>query len=212
MPRKPKDPTRSHRNRREPKLYPCKTCGEPTPGLRCDACQQSASVATTAAVSIPAAGGDCGPRRWSLDLPEGPSINRMIALATKRSRRTRNGGWMKKAMPGILYDQALEDYGQKCEAALRQAGIRPPPLPMHAWRITRLHFRLHALRDPLELAAGAKWACDYLVRAGWAVDDGPAQLVDVAKPTQEINRRDRGISIEIEEVRVEDHSEQERAA
>jgi hypothetical protein len=142
------------------------------------------------------------PERVMLDLPEPPSFNEMIELAKRRTRRTRDGGWMKRTLP-VVYDQHLESYELTCSAAVRTAGVRPPPLPWLRWRLVSVHFRLHNLRDWLELAAGAKWAVDFLVREGFVLDDSPREMERPEMwPTQEIARRNRGLTMVIE--RVED--------
>lgn len=142
------------------------------------------------------------PDRIHLVLPDPPSLNQMIALAKKRTRRTRNGGFMKRSLP-VVYDQELETYELRCTAATRTAGIRPPPEPWPRWRLVRMHFRLHNERDWLELAAGAKWALDFLVRAGFVADDSPREMErPEVWPTQEIARKDRGLEITIERVPV----------
>lgn len=141
------------------------------------------------------------PERLTLHLPEPPSINQMLVLAGKRSRRTRGGGWTKKAVPMIVYDQHHEAYELRCEVAVREAGIQRPDLPWHLWRLVELHFRLHTARDWLELAASAKWAVDYLVNAGFVLDDSPREMErPTSWPTQEIARKDRGLRITIERV------------
>jgi hypothetical protein len=140
------------------------------------------------------------PERLTLQLPEPPSFNRMIEFAKKRTRRARNGGWMKRSLP-VVYDQELENYVTLCLAAVRQAGIRPPRLPWHLWRLEEMHFRLHNERDWLELAAGAKWAVDVLVHGGFVLDDSPREMERPTNwPTQEIARKDRGLRITIERV------------
>lgn len=136
--------------------------------------------------------------RVTLPLP--PSLNQMIDLAKKRTRRTRNGGFMKRALP-VVYDQHLETYELLCTAAIREAGIRPPPQAWEQWKLVSIHFRVHNHRDWLELAAGAKWPIDFLVRAGFVAGDSPREMdrPDVW-PTQEISRKNPGVIIEIAEV------------
>lgn len=134
-----------------------------------------------------------------LELPEPPSINQMLVLAGKRSRRTRNGGWTKKAVPMIVYDQHHEAYELQCLAAIREQGIRRPPEPWPRWRLASMHFRLHNERDWLELAAGAKWAVDFLVRQGFVAGDSPREMErPECWPTQEVARKDRGLVLVIE--------------
>ena len=138
--------------------------------------------------------------RVELVLPEPPSFNAMIELAKKRTRRTRSGGFMKRSLP-VVYDQALEAYEVLCTAAIRTAGIRPPVEPWPRWRLASIHFRLHSERDWLELAAGAKWAVDFLVRSGFVRGDSPREMErPQVWPTQEIDRQHRGVEIVIEAV------------
>lgn len=132
-----------------------------------------------------------------MELPEPPSFNAMIELAKKRTRRSRSGGWMKKALP-VVYDQALEAYETRCRAAVRTAGIRPPSEAWPRWRLRSAHFRLHQERDWLELAAGAKWAVDFLVREGFVANDSPREMERPETwPTQEVARRNRGLTLVI---------------
>ncbi|MBW3631057.1 MAG: hypothetical protein KY464_17430 [Gemmatimonadetes bacterium] len=138
--------------------------------------------------------------RIRLELPEPPSLNQMIELAKKRTRRTRGGGFMKRSLP-IVYDQHLEAYELQCTAAIREAGVRAPSEPWARWRLVSMHFRLHSTRDWLELAAGAKWAVDFLVRAGFVLQDSPREMERPESwPTQEISRKDRGVVLVIERV------------
>lgn len=136
----------------------------------------------------------------TLDLPEPPSLNEMLGLAMKRTRRARNGGWMKKAVPGVVYDQAHDAYDASCLAAVRTARIAPPTHPWRCWEITAAHFRLHNLRDLPELLAGLKWPVDFLVHQGFVHDDSPRELIRTPHPTQEIARENRGVTITIREV------------
>jgi hypothetical protein len=132
-------------------------------------------------------------------LPEPPSLNIMIDLAKKRTRRTRNGGWMKRTLP-VVYDQEKETYELLCLAVSREQKVQPPPAPWERWRLERASFRLRMLRDPLELLAGLKWTVDWLVRQGFVADDGPNHLLHIPLPEQRIERSDRGVTIEISEV------------
>lgn len=131
-------------------------------------------------------------------LPEPPSLNRMIELAKQRTRRTRDGGWMKRSLP-VVYDQELERYELECLAMIREQRIRSPRAPWSLWRLTAADFRLHSLRDMVELMASLKWPVDAIVRAGFAMDDSPRELIEVCKPTQRICRSDRGVTITIEQ-------------
>jgi hypothetical protein len=134
--------------------------------------------------------------RLVLELPEPPSLNAMIDLAKKRTRRSRAGGWMKKTLP-VVYDQAKERYELECLQAVRVAGIRPPSPPWPRWRLEAAEFRLHSLRDPLELLAGLKWTVDWLVHAGFITNDSPRELRGIPDPTQRIERRRRGVTLTI---------------
>jgi hypothetical protein len=134
---------------------------------------------------------------FRLALPEPPSLNEMLGLAMKRTRRTRSGGWMKEAIPGVVYDQAHEAYDTTCLAAIRTQAIRPPRAPWKTWRVESAHFRLHNLRDPIELLAGLKWPIDFLIAQRFVEDDGPKHLIGTPHPTQEIDRARRGITLVI---------------
>lgn len=131
-----------------------------------------------------------------LDLPEPPSLNGMIDLAKQRTRRSRTGGWMKRALP-VVYDQQKEIYELECLAAIRLQGVRPPFDPWKVWQLRSAEFRLHSLRDPIELLAGLKWPIDFLVAQRFADDDGPAQLIEIPMPTQVVDRKARGITLVI---------------
>lgn len=133
-----------------------------------------------------------------LVLPEPPSLNEMIRLAKQRTRRSRTGGWMRRSLP-VVYDQALEAYELAAVAMLRTQGVKPPREPWAQWRITAIAFRLHSLRDPVELRASLKWPVDLLVRQGYVADDGPRELVSVCEPEQCIDRANRGVTITVEE-------------
>lgn len=131
-----------------------------------------------------------------LDLPEPPSFNAMIELAKKRTRRSRTGGFMRRALP-VVYDQALEAYELEALAALRTQGVRRPPAPWPRWRIVAVHFRLHQLRDWVELHSSLKWPVDVLVRQRFVADDSPRELAPPPTPTQEVARARRGVTLTI---------------
>jgi hypothetical protein len=138
------------------------------------------------------------PTTLTLDLPEPPSLNQMIELAKRRTRRSRTGGFMKRSLP-VVYDQAKECYELECLAAVRNAGVRLPHAPWRRWEITSAHFRLHGLRDLPELMSGLKWPVDFLVAQRYVVDDSPRELLAVCLPTQVIARANRGVTITIRE-------------
>lgn len=132
----------------------------------------------------------------TLVLPEPPSLNEMLALAKKRTRRSRRGGWMKRSLP-VVYDQELEAYGLRAEAAIREQGIRAPVEPWERWQLVSAHFRLHNARDWTELLASLKWPIDALVSLGFVADDSPREMLPPPTPTQEIDRANRGVTLVI---------------
>jgi hypothetical protein len=138
--------------------------------------------------------------RLVLELPEPPSLNAMLELAMKRTRRTRTGGWMKRAVPGIVYDQHHEAYDLTALAALRTQGVRPPPAPWPRWRIVSAELRLANLRDWTECLSSLKWPVDFLVRQGFVADDSPRELEPPPCPTQRVDRKRRGVTLVIEPV------------
>lgn len=131
-----------------------------------------------------------------LVLPETPSLNQMINLAKERTHQTKHGGWSRVARP-VVYDQHKTAYETAVQAILRQAGVWPPLTPWPRWRLVSAEFRLHNLRDPLELLAGLKWAVDALVAAGYVTNDSPRELASVPLPTQRIDRKNRGVTMVI---------------
>jgi hypothetical protein len=134
-----------------------------------------------------------------LQLPEPPALNVMIDLAKERTRRSRTGGWMRKSLP-VVYDQAKERYELDCQLATRKQGIFPPRKPWKRWRLDRADFALYGVRDELELLAGLKWPVDWLVHERFVEDDGPAYLLHIPRATQRVNRKARGVVLEISEV------------
>jgi hypothetical protein len=133
-----------------------------------------------------------------LHLPEPPALNRMIDLAKRRTRRSRTGGWMKRSLP-VVYDQEKEVYEATCLAAVRAARIQLPTAPWPRWAIDAVHFKLHGLRDPIELLAGLKWPVDFLVAQRIVDDDSPRELLHIPTPSQEIARANRGVQLVIHE-------------
>ncbi len=134
--------------------------------------------------------------RLVLELPEPPSLNVMIDLAKQRTRRSRTGGWMKRSLP-VVYDQRKEAYELECMVSTRNAGIFPPREPWGSWKIEAVEFRLHQLRDTLELIAGLKWAVDWLVHAGFVTNDSPRELRGLPDPVQRVERKHRGVTLTI---------------
>ncbi len=124
-------------------------------------------------------------------------MNAMLEMAKKRTRRGREGGWMKRAIP-IVYDNNRHLYQLECLRRSYADGIKPPPSPWKFWAIESVRFRLHSLRDPVELAAGLKWACDFLVKEGFVIDDSPRELYTPARwPEQIVERKRRGLDLVI---------------
>ena len=103
---------------------------------------------------------------------------------------------MKRSLP-VVYDQRLEEYELSCQAALRGMGIVVPVTPWPCWRLESAEFRLHRLRDPIELLASLKWPVDVLVRLGFVAGDSPRELVSTPTPTQVIDQRNRRITLTI---------------
>lgn len=130
----------------------------------------------------------------SLQLPLPPSLNEMLDLAKKRTRKSRTGGWMKRSLP-VVYDQHLERYETTSLAALRVQGIPRPPLPWPAWELVSADFRVFNARDPIELLASLKWPVDVLVRLGYVANDSPRELRRVCIPQQSIDRRNLGVTL-----------------
>jgi len=122
-------------------------------------------------------------------LPLPPSVNEMLSLAKKRARLG------KRVIP-IVYDRAKERYERECLVCARMQRILPWPV----WRIVAAEFAVHNERDPLELYAGAKWPVDWLVSAGYVLNDSPRELVHVGEPVQRIDRKHPGLLLTIQRV------------
>lgn len=129
-------------------------------------------------------------------LPLPPSLNEMLSLAKKRTRRSRHGGWMQRSLP-VVYDQRLEEYELLAIAALREQGITRPAAPWSRWELVRADFRVHNERDWIELLASLKWPIDVLVRQGYVLDDSPREMAPPPTPTQRIDRRNLGVTLTI---------------
>ncbi len=132
----------------------------------------------------------------TFDLPLPPSLNEMLALAKKRTGRSRTGGWMRQTLP-VVYDQRLEEYEQLAIAALRVQAVRAPAEPWPRWRLVSADFRVHNERDWVELLASLKWPVDVLVRQKFVLDDSPREMEPPPTPTQVIDRRHLGVRLTI---------------
>lgn len=122
-------------------------------------------------------------------LPLPPTVNAMIALAKKRTRKAASGGWMNRAIP-IVYDNAKREYETLCMVALADQGVAKPRKPWQYWSLLAADFRVRTARDWTELAAGLKWPVDALVRLGYLADDSPRHMVRPDRwPTQTVDRR-----------------------
>ena len=135
----------------------------------------------------------------TLEVEEPPTVNAMLTLAKRRTRKGPHGVWMQR--PQSAYWVAQQEYQARFADSLRQqmaaAGVPWPEAPWPKWRIVSAHYRVHQLRDPLELPAGLKWAADALVAAGLVADDSPRELSPPPAPTQEVQRRNRGVTLTI---------------
>lgn len=121
--------------------------------------------------------------------PEPPTVNRMIKLATARTRIAPNGGKMKEAKPKYWVEQQC--YKAFAAAWLDAQGWRPPTEPWQRICIVRAEFHVHMLRDRIELYAGMKWPIDLLVNMRFLENDSPKHLDLDEQPTQLINRANR---------------------
>lgn len=126
-------------------------------------------------------------------LDEPPSLNEMIRLAKMRVR-------MGRDLKPLVYDSRKQAYETKALADLRVQGLFPPREPWARWRIDAVEFRLHALRDPVELFSSLKFPVDALVKGRYVADDGPHQLLSIPIPVQRIDRKNRGITLTISKV------------
>lgn len=136
--------------------------------------------------------------RLTLTLPEPPTLNAMLDIAKERTRRTKAGGWRPTALPTV-YDQRKHEYALKC-TALAAGQVKRPRQPWERWRLVEARFRVWNERDPIELLAGLKWPVDWLVDAGFVVDDSPRHLISTPHPEQTVDRANRGVTITIERV------------
>lgn len=135
-----------------------------------------------------------------MELPLPPSLNEMLDLAKKRTRKSRTGGWMKRSLP-VVYDQELERYETTVVGALHLQGIRAPQAgPWPRWRLVSSAFRVHNERDWIELLASLKWPIDVLVRQQFVLDDSPREMDPPPCPSQYIDRRNLGVTLIIERV------------
>ncbi|MFW6083759.1 MAG: hypothetical protein ACODAA_00930 [Gemmatimonadota bacterium] len=112
-----------------------------------------------------------------LELPEPPSLANKRWHWAERNRR-------KNAYQHDAYYMALDQQ-------------KPPKPPPEKVRI-RAHLRLWNLRDEDNLDASLKWPLDALEGA-YYVDDSPRHL-EIVEVTQEIDRKNRGLTLEIEVV------------
>lgn len=97
----------------------------------------------------------------------------------------------------MVYNKNLERYEARCLVALANQGIAAPLDPWPRWKIVSACFRLHNLRDWVELMASLKWPVDVLVRRGFVVDDSPREMDPPPTPTQKIDRRNPGVTLTI---------------
>jgi hypothetical protein len=127
-----------------------------------------------------------------LTLPEPPSLNAMIELRARFTRKW-NGKFFKRRQN--LYWLTQQDYQAQTAVLLDAAGHRRPAEPWQQWAIVRAEFRLWSLRDEVELCSSLKWPVDTLVKAGWVKNDSPAELKLLCLPEQKIHRERRGVDL-----------------
>jgi hypothetical protein len=135
-------------------------------------------------------------------LPEPPTINVMLGWARKKTHRGPTGNYMRQAQSVYWVEQRKYYDAVKrvmLDASVAAFGARYLPLPR--WRIVSAHFRLHQLRDDVELMSGLKWPVDALKAHGIVEDDSPRHLMPFAEcppvVTQEVARADRGVTLTI---------------
>lgn len=85
--------------------------------------------------------------------------------------------------------RARQEYEQTCEL-LRMAKRLPrvPASPFPSATIAA-HFAVWSLNDEDNLMARAKWPLDWIVKAGYLLDDRKKCLSWAGLPTQEVNRK-----------------------
>ena len=132
----------------------------------------------------------------TLVLPEPPTVNAMLALARKMTRRGPAGAWMQK--PQSRYWVAQQEYFLACTAAARQQRAPIPAEPWPAWRVVGAELRVFHLHDYVEAGAKLKWPIDWLKHAGIVADDSPRHLLEPPPaPTQRVARGARGLTLTI---------------
>ena len=90
------------------------------------------------------------------------------------------------------------DYELRCRVfSTMEPGQDEPDMP---WERARIKATLYVWsRNDLDnLMARMKWPVDWLVKAGYLVDDSPDHLEWVGLPEQHIDRRNQRIEIELE--------------
>ncbi len=142
-----------------------------------------------------------GPKYATLDVgetvrltfPEPPTFNAMIKWAQRRTRTGPKGEYLKKTVPEYWVQQ--QRYKALASAQLDAQGWRRAQVTWRRITIVKTEFRVHQLRDKVELFAGLKWPVDLLVDQGFLVDDAPAYLDIEEKPEQIVDRTTRCVHL-----------------
>ena len=104
------------------------------------------------------------------------------------------GHWAKK-------HRARRAYGLRCWAWYGDAG-HEPKRPQQPFKRARIAAKLYtwAPMDADNLEARLKWTQDWLVEAGFIVDDSPAVLEWYGRAEQEVDRKNRRVEITLEQI------------
>lgn len=123
---------------------------------------------------------------WLLELtlPEPPSLNAMLGYAKAWGR-------------GRKYYKEQQDYRALALEWMNDQGLEPPDIPWERWELVSAHFRLHNPRDPIDLLAGTKWGVDLLIDEEFIEDDSARHVTGICLPTQEVDRKNRGVDLVI---------------
>lgn len=124
---------------------------------------------------------------------EPPAFNAMLLLQSQYTHDGPDGRRMKKAQRRYWVEQ--QKYKARAWRELDAMGWRAPETPWQRVALVRAHFRLHSLRDKVELLSSIKWPIDLFVQLQYLQNDAPNYLEIEALPTQEVKRDLRGVDL-----------------
>lgn len=114
----------------------------------------------------------------------------ILTLPLPANRGNARWHWRKEA-------QLILAYYEACDTLLLCRIVPCPPTEPMSCATIRAHLYTWSTMDQTNLSSRLKWPEDWLVRAGYIVDDSP-DVLEWTLPTQSVDRKNQRIELTLE--------------